>query len=98
MIKLKLEWELENGERYEEWTLPAELADAEIEVLKGRSIIKYLRDEETPSQQLLLYLAHKLHPRVSGKPISNLESWRKKVTWVEISDFDVPKKVQRTEA
>ena len=32
MLKLKLRWELETGEVYEEWTRPNELAQAEKEL------------------------------------------------------------------
>lgn len=91
MLKLKLTWEMEDGSKFDEWTRPIELAVAERELYSGKSIIKVLREEETPSEHLLLYLAHKIHQRLSEKPIGNFDQWSKKVVDVGMPEFDIPK-------
>jgi hypothetical protein len=42
MLKLKLTWEMETGEKFEEWTRPIELSLAEKELYNGKSIVKIL--------------------------------------------------------
>lgn len=91
MLKLKLTWEMEDGSRFDEWTRPIELAVAERELYGGKSIIKILRDEETPSENLVMFLAHKVHQRISEKPIGNFDQWSKKVVEVGMPDFDLGK-------
>jgi hypothetical protein len=39
----------------------------------------------------LLYIAHKIHQRVSEKPVGNFEQWQKKVIEVGMPEFDLPK-------
>jgi hypothetical protein len=87
MLKLKLSWELETGEKFEEWTRPIELSLAEKELYAGKSIVKILMEDSTPSNTLLLFLAHKIQQRVSKK-IENFDSWKSKVTDVAASDFE----------
>jgi hypothetical protein len=87
MLKLKLTWEMETGEKFEEWTRPIELSLAEKELYNNKSIVKILIDESTPSNTLLLFLAHKIQQRVSKK-IENFDSWKTKVTDIAASDFE----------
>ena len=87
MLKLKIHWELETGEVYEEWTRPNELAQAEKELYNNKSIIKILTEESSPSNNLLLFLAHKIQQRVTKK-IENIESWKSKVTDIAAVDFE----------
>jgi hypothetical protein len=70
MLKLKLLWELETGEKFEEWTRPIELSLAEKELYSGKSIVKILIEESTPSNTLLLFLAHKIQQRVKAPSFS----------------------------
>lgn len=91
MLKLKLTWEMEDGSKFEEWTRPIEMASAERELYQGKSIIRILREEETPSENLLLYLAHKIHQRLSDKPVGNFDQWSKKVVEIGMPEFDLPK-------
>ena len=42
MLKLKIKWEYETGEVFEDWTRPFEIAWAEKDLYKGESIIKIL--------------------------------------------------------
>ena len=91
MLKLKLTWEMEDGSKFEEWTRPIEMASAERELYQGKSIIRILREEETPSENLLLYLAHRIHQRLSDKPIGNFDQWSKKVVEIGMPEFDLPK-------
>jgi hypothetical protein len=91
MLKLKISWELEDGSKFEEWTRPTELAMAERELFNGKSIIAVLRDDSSPSNQFLLFIAHKIHQRVSEKPVGNFDQWQKKVIEVGMPEFDLPK-------
>ena len=87
MLKLKIRWELETGEVYEEWTRPNELAQAEKELYNNRSIIKILTEESSPSNQLLLFLGYKIQQRVTKK-MENFEIWKSKVTDIAAVDFE----------
>jgi hypothetical protein len=60
---------------------------AEKELYNNKSIVKILIDESTPSNTLLLFLAHKIQQRVSKK-IENFDSWKTKVTDIAASDFE----------
>lgn len=91
MIKLKIIWEMEDGSKFEEWTRPLELAAAERDLYKGKSIVAVLREESAPSNNFILYMAHKIHQRVSDKPVGNFDQWSKKVIDVGMPEFDVPK-------
>jgi hypothetical protein len=79
MLKLKISWELEDGSKFEEWTRPIELAAAEREVFNGRSVIAVLRDDSAPSNHFMLYLAHKIHQRISDKQLAILTFGLKKL-------------------
>lgn len=87
MLKLKLAWELETGERFEDWTYPIELSLAEKELYNNKSIIKILQEETMPSNTLLLFLAHKIQQRVTKK-VENFEVWKSKVTDIAAVDFE----------
>ena len=87
MLKLKLTWELETGEKFEEWTRPIELSLAEKELYNSKSIVKILIDESTPSNTLLLFLAHKIQQRVTKK-VESFDSWKSKVTDIAAVDFE----------
>lgn len=91
MLKLKVKWEMEDGSKFEEWTRPLEMAMAERELYQGKSIITILRDEQVPSNNLMMYLAHKIHQRLSEKPVGNLEQWSKKVVDLEMPEFELGK-------
>ena len=88
MLKLKLTWELETGEKFEEWTRPIELAQAEKELYENKSIFKIIIEQKQPSQTLLLFLAHKMQQRVTQK-VENFETWKNKVTDIAASDFEI---------
>lgn len=87
MLKLKLVWELETGERYEDWTYPIELSLAEKELYNGKSIIKILTEDAAPSSTLLLFLGHKMQQRITKKN-ENFETWKSKVTDISAVDFE----------
>ena len=87
MLKLKLTWELETGEKFEEWTRPIELSLAEKELYSGKSIIKILTEESSPSNTLLLFLSHKIQQRVTKK-VESFDSWKSKVTDIAAVDFE----------
>jgi hypothetical protein len=67
MLKLKLTWELETGEKFEEWTRPIELSLAEKELYNNKSIVKILIDESTPSNTLLLFWLTKFNNELARK-------------------------------
>ena len=87
MLKLKIMWELETGERYEEWTYPIELSLAEKELYQGKSVIKILTEESSPSNTLLLFLAHKIQQRVTKKQ-ENFDKWKQTITTIAAVDFE----------
>jgi hypothetical protein len=89
MLKLEISWELETGEKFEEWTRPIELAMAEKELYNGQSVIKILREESTPSNTLLLFLGHKIQQRVTNK-VENFDLWKKKVLDIAATNFETP--------
>ena len=82
---------MEDGSKFEEWTRPIELANAEKDLYGGKSIIVTLRDEQSPSNNLIMYLAHKIHQRISDKPVGNFDQWSKKIIEVGMPEFDLPK-------
>jgi len=87
MLKLQISWELETGEKFDEWTRPIELAMAEKELYNNKSIIKVLMEDSTPSNSLLLFLGHKLQQRVTKK-VENFDTWKSKVVSITASDFE----------
>jgi hypothetical protein len=87
MLKLKLTWELETGEKFEEWTRPIELSLAEKDLYAGKSIVKILMDDSTPSNTLLLFVAHKIQQRITKK-VENFDTWKAKVVDIAASDFE----------
>ena len=87
MLKLKLTWELETGEKFDEWTRPIELSLAEKELYNNKSIVKVLMEESTPSNSLLLFLGHKIQQRVTKK-IESFDTWKNKVVSIAASDFE----------
>lgn len=87
MLKLKLAWELETGERYEDWTYPVELSLAEKEIYGGKALVKILTEESIPSSTLLLFLAHKIQQRITKKN-ENFDVWKTKVKDIAAVDFE----------
>jgi hypothetical protein len=87
MLKLQISWELETGEKFDEWTRPIELAMAEKELYNSKSIVKVLMDESTPSNSLLLFLGHKMQQRVTKK-VESFDSWKTKVISIAATDFE----------
>jgi hypothetical protein len=87
MLKLQISWELETGEKFDEWTRPIELAMAEKELYNNKSIVRVLMDESTPSNQLLLFLGHKIQQRVTKK-VESFDVWKTKVIFIAASDFE----------
>lgn len=87
MLKLKLAWQLETGERYEEWTRPIELSLAEKDLYNGKSVVKILTEESVPSSTLLLFLAHKIQQRITKK-VESYDQWKSKVTDIAAVDFE----------
>jgi hypothetical protein len=91
MLKLKIKWEMEDGAKFEEWTRPIEMAMAERELYNGKSIVSVLKTDEVPSNNLIMYLAHRIHQRLSEKPVGNLEQWSKKVVDLAMPEFELGK-------
>ena len=87
MLKLRIQWKLETGEEFNEWTRPLELAMAEKELYNNSSIIKILLEEDQASSTLLLFLAHKMQQRITKKN-ENFETWQTKVTDIRASEVD----------
>ena len=89
MIKIRIQWELETGEKFDEWTRPVELAQAEKELFDGKSILKVLREEGSSSSSDCLFLAHKIQQRVTNK-IEAFDVWKKKVLDIAATEFENP--------
>jgi len=89
MLRFKIKWELETGEKYEEWTIPLELALAEKDLFNGKSVLRVLREDESPSTTFLLFLAHKIQTRVTKKPIA-YDVFTKQVVDVQMAEFGEP--------
>ena len=89
MLKLKIKWEYETGEVFEDWTRPFEIAWAEKDLYKGESIVKVLSEQNVPSNELLLFLGHKIATRVD-KPQA-FEKWQKQVVDITLADYQFPK-------
>ena len=89
MLKLKLKWEYETGEVFEDWTRPFEIAWAEKDLYKGESIVKVLSEQNVPSNELLLFLGHKIATRVD-KPQA-FDKWQKQVVDITLVNYQFPK-------
>jgi hypothetical protein len=89
MLKLNIKWEYETGEVFEDWTRPFEVAAAEQSLYKGTSIIKVLGDQDLPSSELLLFLAHKIANRIDQP--QNYEKFSKRVVDVQMVGYQFPK-------
>jgi hypothetical protein len=89
MLKLRIQWELETGEKFDEWTRPIEIAQAEKEFYEGKSLLKVLRDQGTASNQLCLFLGHKIQQRITNK-IEAFDTWTKKVLVIAATDLETP--------
>jgi hypothetical protein len=89
MLKLKLKWEYETGEVFEDWTRPFEIAWAEKDLYKGESIIKILGEQSVPSNELLLFLGHKIATRVD-KP-APFDKWQKQIVDIQLVNYEFPK-------
>jgi hypothetical protein len=86
MFKIKLEWTLENGKSYEDWTIPWEIATAEKET--GTSFIKQFKEELPPSLEQQFWLAYQMQRRLSDKPVGRFEDWRSSVVHINAKDFE----------
>ncbi len=91
MLKLKIKWELESGESFEEWTIPYEIAEVEKEFFNGKPAIQSFIELGEASYSILFFLAYRIQKRISDKPIPAFNLWVTKVTGIERTDFDHPK-------
>lgn len=91
MFKLKIKWELETGESFEEWTIPYEIAELEKEFFNGKPAIQSLIELGEASYVILFFLAYKIQKRISTKPIPAFNVWATTVTGIERTDWDHPK-------
>jgi hypothetical protein len=86
MFKMKLEWTLENGKTFEEWTIPWEIAVAEKET--STSFLKQFKEELPPSLEQQFWLAYQIQRRISDKPVGKFEDWRSQVVHINAKDFE----------
>jgi hypothetical protein len=86
MFKMKLEWTLENGKTFEEWTIPWEIAVAEKET--STSFLKQFKEELPPSLEQQFWLAYQIQKRISDKPVGKFEDWRSQVVHINAKDFE----------
>ena len=83
---MKLEWTLENGKTFEEWTIPWEIAVAEKET--STSFLKQFKEELPPSLEQQFWLAYQIQRRISDKPVGKFEDWRSQVVHINAKDFE----------
>ena len=83
---MKLEWTLENGKTFEEWTIPWEIAVAEKET--STSFLKQFKEELPPSLEQQFWLAYQIQRRISDKPVGKIEDWRSQVVHINAKDFE----------
>ena len=83
---MKLEWTLENGKTFEEWTIPWEIAVAEKET--STSFLKQFKEELPPSLEQQFWLAYQMQKRLSDKPVGKFEDWRSQVIHINAKDFE----------
>lgn len=83
---MKLEWTLENGKTFEEWTIPWEIAVAEKET--STSFLKQFKEELPPSLEQQFWLAYQIQKRISDKPVGKFEDWRSQVVHINAKDFE----------
>ena len=86
MFKMKLEWTLENGKTFEEWTIPWEIAVAEKET--STSFLKQFKEELPPSLEQQFWLAYQMQKRLSDKPVGKFEDLRSQVIHINAKDFE----------
>lgn len=87
MLKLRVQWKLETGEEFNEWTKPIELSLVETEFYKNQPLVTILRAEGQVSNVVALFLAHKMQQRITKK-VENFDNWKTKVTDIAVTEFE----------
>jgi hypothetical protein len=86
MFKIKMEWELANGKKFTEWTIPWEIAQAEKET--GATFYSLIKQEQPPSLEQQFALCYQMQRRIDDKPVGSYEAWRSNVTHIFARDFE----------
>jgi hypothetical protein len=85
MIKMKLEWE-HNGKKFEEWTLPWDIAEAEA--ITETQVVERLGKRLPPTLAQLFHIAYSIQKRISDKPVGKFEDWRTGVVHITSNSYD----------
>lgn len=86
MFKIKLEWKLQDGRQFEEWSIPWEIAQAEKET--GSTFLEQFKKELPPTLEQQFRIAYQIQRRVSDKPVGKFEDWRGNVVHINAKDFE----------
>lgn len=85
MFKIQMEWE-HNGKRFEEWSLPWDIAEAEIQT--ETTFAEQAMQGKPPTVAQLFWVAYTIQKRTSDKPIGKFEDWRTGVVHIVGKGFD----------
>jgi mRNA deadenylase 3'-5' endonuclease subunit Ccr4 len=86
MFKVKMEWELTNGQKYESWTIPWEIAQAEKDT--GQTLFSVIKNEQPPTLDQQFRLCYQMQKRLDDKPVGTFENWRQNVVHIFARDFE----------
>jgi len=86
MIKIKVEWELTNGKKFEAWTIPWDIAEAEKAT--GQTLYSVIKQGEPPSIEQQFYLAYNIQKRIDDRPVGSFETWKSTVVHIFARDFE----------
>ena len=74
-----MEWE-HNGNKFEEWTVPWDIAEAEIQT--GTTFMERAMQDKPPTLEQFFWVAYSIQKRISTKPVGKFEDWRQGVVHV----------------
>jgi len=85
MFKIKMEWELNNGKKFSEWTIPWDIAYAEKET--GETLYSIIIKEAPPTLEQQFHMAYNIQRRITDKPVGSFENWKSSVVHILSKDF-----------
>lgn len=81
-----MEWTLQDGRQFEEWSIPWEIAQAEKE--SGETLMEHFKKNNLPSLEQQFRIAYQIQGRISDKPTGKFENWRQNVVHINAKDFE----------
>lgn len=86
MFKIKMEWELTNGKKYSDWTIPWDIAEAEAAT--GITLYTQVMASLPPTMEQQFRICYSMQKRLDEKPIGRFEDWRNNVIHITAKDFE----------